>query len=99
MWDWYGFDKTRTTTRHAEVLFLHPVGSAGDIVHSSTYRGRNVDALFFRLGWDRYGFDKKHIRTHYAKLVFLHPVGSAGHVVHSSASLERNVDTLIFMLG
>jgi hypothetical protein len=33
-WDWYGFDKKRTEARYAELWFLHPVGSAGHIVHS-----------------------------------------------------------------
>jgi hypothetical protein len=33
-WDWYGFDKKRTGTRYAELLFLHLVGSVGHIMHS-----------------------------------------------------------------
>jgi hypothetical protein len=32
-WDQYGFDKKRIGTRYAELLFLHPVGSVGDVVH------------------------------------------------------------------
>jgi hypothetical protein len=67
---------------------LHPVGSAGHIVHSGAPGPQNVKAIFFMFGWDRYGFNKKHDRTRYAELVFLHPVGSAGHIVHSSASRE-----------
>jgi hypothetical protein len=65
---------------------LHPVRSAGHIVHSSVSRARNIDALFFMLEWPWCGFHKKGAGTYYAELVFLHPVGSVGHVVHSGAS-------------
>jgi hypothetical protein len=85
-WDWYGFNKKHTGTHYTELLFLHLVGSAGHIVHSSVSRASNVDALFFMLGWDRNGFDKMHARTYYADLVFLHLVGFAGHVMHFGVS-------------
>jgi hypothetical protein len=90
-WDRYGFDKKRTRIRYAELVFLHPVGSAGHFVQSVASAARNINALFFM-------FNKKHAGTRYAELVFLHPVGSAGHVVHSGASGARNVDALYFML-
>jgi hypothetical protein len=32
-WDRYEFNKNRTGTRCVELVFLHPVGSSGDIVH------------------------------------------------------------------
>jgi hypothetical protein len=54
------------------LFFLHSVGCAVHVVHSSASRAQNGEALFFMLRWDRYGFDKKHIRTRYVKLVFLH---------------------------
>jgi hypothetical protein len=45
-------------TRYAELVFLHPVGSAGHIVHSGVAGEENVNALFFTLRWDWYGYDK-----------------------------------------
>jgi hypothetical protein len=79
-------------------MFLHSVGSAGNVVYSAASRPQNIDALFFMLEWDQYGFTKKRAGTRYAKLVFLHPVGSAGHVLHSDASGPLNINTLFFML-
>jgi hypothetical protein len=54
-------------------------------VHSSAFRARNIDILFFMLETDRYGFDKKYAGTRYAKVVFLHLLGYMGHAVHSGA--------------
>jgi hypothetical protein len=91
-------DSTLTGLHHAELVFLHPVGSAGHVVHLGASEVQNVNALFFMVGWGLYGFDKKRAGTRYADLVFLHPVGSAGYIVHSGASGAQNVDTLFFML-
>jgi hypothetical protein len=33
-WDQYGFNKKHGKIRYAELLFLHPVGSVGHVVHS-----------------------------------------------------------------
>jgi hypothetical protein len=33
-WDQYRFHKKRTGTRYVELVVLHPVGSAGHVVHS-----------------------------------------------------------------
>jgi hypothetical protein len=85
-WDQYGFHQNCTGTRYAKLVFWHPVGSAGHVVHFRWSGPRNIDAMFFMLEWDRCGFHKKYAGTRYVELVFLHSVGSAGHVVHSSAS-------------
>jgi hypothetical protein len=57
-WHWYGFHKNCVGTRYVELLFLHPVGYAGHIVHFGASGERIIDTLFFKLRWDRYGFDK-----------------------------------------
>jgi hypothetical protein len=82
-----GTDSTKSVLGHVMLnFFLHPMGSAGHIVHSGASRAQNINTLFFLLGWDRYGFNEKHAGTYFAELVFLHPVGYAGHVVHSGAT-------------
>jgi hypothetical protein len=76
----------RAGTKYAKLVFLHPMGFAGHVVHSGASEKQNIDALFFMLGWTRCRLHKKRVRTHYAELVFLDLVDSAGHVVHSGVS-------------
>jgi hypothetical protein len=97
-WDWYGFNEKRFRTCYAELVFLHPVGSVGHVVHFDASGVQNIDALFLVLGWDRYRFDKKHFGTQHAKL-FLHLLGSVSRVAHSGASGSQNVDAIFFLLG
>jgi hypothetical protein len=66
-WDRYQFDKICIGTSYAKLLFLHPMGYAGDVVHSGASGEQNISALFFMLEWDRYGLHKKRAGTRYAE--------------------------------
>jgi hypothetical protein len=48
-WDRYGSDKKHAFSPYAELVFLHPVGSVGHVVHSGASMTQNGDALFFML--------------------------------------------------
>jgi hypothetical protein len=82
-WAHRGYHKKHARTQYAELVFLHALGSSGDIVHCGASKARNINAIFFLLRWARFGSHKRHARTCYVELVVLHPVGSAGHVVRS----------------
>jgi hypothetical protein len=84
-WVRCGYHKKHVGIRYAELVYFHPVGYVGHVLHSRASGARNLIALFFILGWARCGFHKKRARTRCVELVFLHPVGSTGLIVHSSA--------------
>jgi hypothetical protein len=48
-WAQCSFIKKRDQTRYAELVLLHPVGSAGHVVHSNAFEAQIVIALFFIL--------------------------------------------------
>jgi hypothetical protein len=49
-WARCSFHKRLTETRYDELVFLPPMGSTGDLMHSGASRPSNVDPLFFMLG-------------------------------------------------
>jgi hypothetical protein len=49
-WYWYGFHIKHARTHYALLVFLHPVGSTGHVVHSGASGLQNIDAIFFMLG-------------------------------------------------
>jgi hypothetical protein len=89
--DQYGFHKKHVETHYAELVFLHLMGSAGHIVHTSASGMQNVDALFSILGWAKCSFHINMAGLITTKLCVLHQVGSAVHVA-------QNVDALFFVL-
>jgi hypothetical protein len=46
-----GFHKKRVGTRYVELVFLHPAGSAGHVMHNGVTGAQNIDTPFFILGW------------------------------------------------
>jgi hypothetical protein len=44
-WDRYGFNKKSNGTHYAELVFLHPFGYAGCVVHSGVSGARSVDTF------------------------------------------------------
>jgi hypothetical protein len=49
-WDRHIFDKMGARTCYADLVVLHPVRSAGHIVHYGASGARNMIALFLILG-------------------------------------------------
>jgi hypothetical protein len=43
-WDRYGFAEKHVGTRYAELVFFHPMGSMGHVLHPGASRERNIDA-------------------------------------------------------
>jgi hypothetical protein len=96
---WCSFHKKCAGTHYVELVFLHPVGSAGHVVDSAASGARNVGTLFFMLRLARCGFHNQRTGTCNSELVFFYSVVFAGHIQLSSGSEAQNVDALFFMLG
>jgi hypothetical protein len=45
-WDWYGFHKKRTEACYTKLVFLHPVGSAGHVLHSCIWGAKRRHTIF-----------------------------------------------------
>jgi hypothetical protein len=45
-----GIPEKGVETQYAKLLFLHPMGYVGHVVHFGASGGRNIDTLFFLLG-------------------------------------------------
>jgi hypothetical protein len=69
-WDRYRFNKMCAGTHDVELVFLHPMGSVGHVVHTGASGARNMIALFFMLECDWYGFKKMHRDTLQRTCVF-----------------------------
>jgi hypothetical protein len=84
-WDRYGLDKKRTGTHYVFLVFLHPVGYAGRIVHSGASGVQNANS-FSCSGGPGAVYIKSPPGHVTPNLCFLHHVGCAGRVVRSGAS-------------
>jgi hypothetical protein len=73
-WGQYGFHKKRTGTCYIKLVFFHPVGCAGHVVHSSAVGPRNINALFFMLDGPGVVSTKNTLGHITLNMSFLHPV-------------------------
>jgi hypothetical protein len=45
-WAQRGYHKKHARTQYAELVFLHALGSSGDVVHYGASEARNINAIF-----------------------------------------------------
>jgi hypothetical protein len=85
--------------RYAKLVFLHSMGSVGEVVHSGASGARNVDGLFFMLRWDRYRYDKKRASDILCRTCVFASGGFFGSRSAFWCVRGANVNTLMFKLG
>jgi hypothetical protein len=61
-WDLYGFDKKRVGTHSAKLVFLHPVGSVGHVVHSDAWGSEMLIHYFSCSGVTRMDLTRETLR-------------------------------------
>jgi hypothetical protein len=96
-WDQYVLDKNHARTPCIEVVFLHPMGSAGHVVPSVKTRTQNINPLFsYSCGLGVVSI--KSVPEHVTPNLLFASGGIYGSHCAFGTSGVSNVDALFFML-
>jgi hypothetical protein len=94
-WARCGLHKKHAGECYAKLLFLHPVGSTGHIVHPV----HDTSTHYFSCSGGPNAVSIKSALGHITLNLCFAFGGSVGHIMHFGPSGVRNVNTLFFMLG